>query len=435
MGRKVTFHTLGCKLNFAETSTIGRLLAERGWTRAEEGELPDLCLVNTCSVTEVADKKGRQLIRQLHRQHPGARIVVTGCYAQLKPQTVSELPGVSLVLGQDRKGQAAELIEELFQTDNSCCRTEVLPFREIREFIPACAHGERTRYWLKVQDGCDYWCSYCTIPMARGRSRSPRISECVEQARRAALAGAREIVLTGVNVGDFGKGTGESFFDLVKALDRVEGIDRYRISSIEPNLLTPEIIEFVAGSRAFMPHFHVPLQAGSDTVLRLMRRRYDTALFRSRMELIRSLIPHAFIGADIIAGARGEGPEQWTEGLEFARSLPVQRLHVFPYSERPGTRALELGGAVDPKEKHRRVAELITLSDEKFSGFLLAHRGTVRPVLWEQPQKDSLVMHGFTDNYIRVEAPLHEELINQITPVRLGSAVDSETLSGEIILP
>lgn len=431
---RVSFHTLGCKLNFAESSTFARLLADEGWLRAQPGEEPDLCLVNTCSVTEAADKKGRQLIRMLHRRHPTARIVVTGCYAQLKPEEVASLPGVSLVLGQAQKAEMTSFVKRLMAGEEEK-RVRVDDFKSIRTFVPACGRGERTRFWLKVQDGCDYWCSYCTIPMARGRSRSASVADCVAQARAAAAAGAREIVLTGVNVGEFGRERGESFLDLIKALDAVEEVKRFRISSIEPNLLTPAIMEYVASSRAFMPHFHVPLQSGSDAVLRLMRRRYDTAFFAGCMESIRALIPHAFIGVDIIAGARGETPAEWEKSLEFASSLPVQQLHVFPYSERPGTRALSLGGAVEQAEKHRRVAALIEVSARKYAAFMRAAEGTVRPVLWEQPHGEAEAMHGFTDNYLRVEAPFDPSLINTVTPVRLGAPVDEECLGGEILLP
>lgn len=431
---RVSFHTLGCKLNFAESSTFARMLTDKGWVRAQAGEEPDLCLVNTCSVTEAADKKGRQLIRMLHRRHPGARIVVTGCYAQLKPAEVAELPGVSLVLGQAQKAEMILFIEKMMAGEKQGA-VQVDDFKSIRTFVPACGRGERTRFWLKVQDGCDYWCSYCTIPMARGRSRSATVADCVSQARQAAAAGAREIVLTGVNVGEFGRERGETFLDLIKALDEVEGVERYRISSIEPNLLTPSIMEYVASSRAFMPHFHVPLQSGSDAVLRLMRRRYDTAFFAACMESIRSLMPHAFIGVDIIAGARGETLQEWEKSLAFAASLPVQQLHVFPYSERPGTRALGLEGAVSNEEKHRRVSRLIEVSEKKYDSFMRAASGTVRPVLWEQPHDDSSVMHGFTDNYLRVEAPFRASLINTVTPVRLGQPVDAGCLSGKILLP
>lgn len=430
---RVAYHTLGCKLNFAETSAIGKALADKGFLRAAPGQVPDLCVVNTCSVTEMADKKGRSLIRRLHRRWPRAAIVVTGCYAQLKPAEVAALPGVELVVGNNDKMAVDAYIERWLSSRRKV--VDVLPAKEIRRFAPSCERGDRTRWWLKVQDGCDYWCTYCTIPMARGRSRSGSIDELVGQAREVAARGGREIVLTGVNVGDFGKGTDHDFFDLIRALDEVEGIERFRISSIEPNLLSPAIIEWVArDSRAFMPHFHIPLQSGSDTVLRLMRRHYDTALFAERVELIRSLMPDAFIGVDIMAGTRGETPEEWERGLEFVRSLGVQQLHVFPYSERPGTRALQLEACtVSQEEKHRRASMLIAESARKYEAFRSLARGSVRSVLWEQPHDGAETMHGFTDNYLRVEAPLQPSLIGAVTPVRLGGPVDEETLSGIII--
>lgn len=429
---RVAYHTLGCKLNFAETSAIGRTLTAKGLMRTLPGEVPDICVVNTCSVTEMADKKGRSLIRKLNRRYPNAAIVVTGCYAQLKPMEVASLPGVELVVGNNDKISVDTYIDEWLSSHRKV--VEVLPAKEIRRFAPSCERGDRTRWWLKVQDGCDYWCTYCTIPMARGRSRSGTIPEIVEQARQVAAQGGREIVLTGVNVGDFGKGTNDTFFDLIQALERVAGIERYRISSIEPNLLTEEIIRWLAEeSRRFMPHFHIPLQSGSDAVLALMRRHYDTALFADRVRLIRSLMPQAFIGVDVMAGTRGETPEEWEKGLEFIRGLDVQQLHVFPYSERPGTRALTLDTPVPQEEKHRRAAILIAESERKYEKFRRAALGSVRPVLWEQPHACSQVMHGFTDNYLRVEAPYSEMLIGNITPCRLNEPVDAETLKGSII--
>lgn len=429
---RVAYHTLGCKLNFAETSAIGRTLTAKGLMRTLPGEVPDICVVNTCSVTEMADKKGRSLIRKLNRRYPNAAIVVTGCYAQLKPMEVASLPGVELVVGNNDKISVDTYIDEWLSSHRKV--VEVLPAKEIRRFAPSCERGDRTRWWLKVQDGCDYWCTYCTIPMARGRSRSGTIPEIVEQARQVAAQGGREIVLTGVNVGDFGKGTTDTFFDLIQALERVAGIERYRISSIEPNLLTEEIIRWLAEeSRRFMPHFHIPLQSGSDAVLALMRRHYDTALFADRVRLIRSLMPQAFIGVDVMAGTRGETPEEWEKGLEFIRGLDVQQLHVFPYSERPGTRALTLDTPVPQEEKHCRAAILIAESERKYEKFRRAALGSVRPVLWEQPHACSQVMHGFTDNYLRVEAPYSEMLIGNITPCRLNEPVDAETLKGSII--
>lgn len=416
---KAEYHTLGCKLNFSETSTIGRMLEKRGVGRASEGEKPDIVVINTCSVTEMADKKGRQLIRRVTKEWPDATVVVTGCYAQLKPEQIAAMPGVSVVLGSNEKLRITQYLDRWLETRQQ--QVEVTPALEIREFMPACERGDRTRYFLKVQDGCDYFCTYCTIPFARGRSRSGRIADIIDIARQVAAEGGREIVITGVNIGDFGRDTGERLIDLLKALDSVEGIERYRISSIEPNLLTEEILQWIASeSRAFMPHFHIPLQAGSDAVLKLMNRRYDTVLFRSRIELIRKLIPDAFIGVDVIAGARGETEEEWLKGLNFITSLPLTRLHVFPYSERPGTKALNIGHVVSQEEKHRRTAELMRLSERKHAEFIDARLGDRARVLWEAPSHGGRMMHGFTENYIRVEAPFKPELINTVTDVTLS---------------
>lgn len=421
---KAAYFTLGCKLNFAETSSIGKMLAQRGISRAAKGETPDICIVNTCSVTEVADKKGRRLIRSLSTRYPDATIAVTGCYAQLKPEEVAGISGVDIVIGSNEKLRMAQYIDEWMADRRK--RVAVTPFRDITEFSPSCEKGDRTRFFLKVQDGCDYFCTYCTIPFARGRSRSGRIDDLVEMAAQAARDGGKEIVITGVNIGEFGKDNGQSLFDLLRSLDDVNGIERFRISSIEPNLITEEIIEWIAsGARAFMPHFHIPLQSGSDKVLRLMNRRYDTSLFKSRIDTIRELMPDAFIGVDIIAGARGENSMEWERSLEFAESLDITRYHVFPYSERPGTKALLLGDAVTQEEKHRRVSMLTALSDRKMEAFMLNSRSSVRPVLWEQPSGDDM-MHGLTDNYIRVEAPLNPELINRISMARLDSVHPAE---------
>ncbi len=428
---KAAYFTLGCKLNFSETSTIGKMLGERGITKAAKGETPDICIVNTCSVTEMADKKGRRLIRSLASRYPKATIAVTGCYAQLKPQEVASLPGVDIVLGSKEKLRMADYIDSWLKTHKK--HVEVTPPLDINTFSPSCEHGDRTRFFLKVQDGCDYFCTYCTIPFARGRSRSGNIEQLVGMAREAAEAGGREIVITGVNIGEFGRDNGQSFFELLRRLDDVEGIERYRISSIEPNLLTEEIIRWTATeARAFMPHFHIPLQSGSDKVLKLMNRRYDTSLFASRIAAVRDLIPDAFIGVDIIAGARGETPEEWEKSLGFAESLDVTRFHVFPYSERPGTKALLLGDNVSQEDKHKRVALLTALSDRKMEKFMRRHMGSVRPVLWEQASGEEY-MHGLTDNYIRVEAPLRPELINTVSPVRLMDihAYEPEMMSGE----
>lgn len=431
---QAAFHTLGCKLNFSETSAIGKVLYERGVTRAARGDSPDIIIVNTCSVTETADKKGRQLIRRLAARYPEATMVVTGCYAQLKPEEVAALEGVDIVLGSNEKLKAAEYIDKWL--DSRSKQVDVTPFREIEGFIPSCERGDRTRYFLKVQDGCDYFCTYCTIPFARGKSRSGTISQLTEMARAAADEGGKEIVITGVNIGDFGKNTGETFFDLIKSLDKVEGIERYRISSIEPNLLTEEIIRWVAReSRAFMPHFHIPLQAGSDLVLKKMNRHYDTSLFESRITMIKDMIPDAFIGVDVIAGARGETREEWEKGIAFIESLPITRLHVFPYSERPGTAALLLGDSVPPSERHRRVNTLTSISDRKFEAFYNEHIGSEAEVLWEHPVRGGEEMHGFTRNYIRVTAPCRPELINTLSRVRLTGhdTSDPDSLRAQII--
>ena len=440
---KAAFFTLGCKLNFAETSAIGRALAEHGVERAAEGEIPDIAVVNTCSVTAMADKKCRQLINRLHRQWPSASIVVTGCYAQLQPSEVAALPGVSVVLGSGQKLRAVQYAEQWLRShgpeENSAnVAVEVAARPESLGFEPSCERGDRTRWFLKVQDGCDRFCTYCTIPYARGRSRSPRIADIVSQAREAASRGAKEIILTGVNIGDFGRrnanggeGYGETFFDLARRLDEVEGIKRYRISSIEPDLLDPQLIEWVAKeSRAFMPHFHIPLQSGSDAVLRLMARRYDTALFADRIAAIKELLPDAFIGVDVIAGARGETEREWEASRRFIEELPVTRLHVFPYSERPGTSALRLSDAVDQATKHRRVEVLTQLSARKLNEFIQGSLGQVRPVLWETERHG--VMSGLTDNYLRVEMPGAEALHNTITNVKLVRG-DGETVYGESV--
>ena len=429
--KKAVYYTLGCKLNFSETSTIGRTLQEVGFRTARRGEQADICVVNTCSVTEQADKKCRQAIHKLVKQHPDAFVVVTGCYAQLKPEQVAAIPGVDLVLGMDKKGELLQHLHSLVKNEHGVALT--VPTKDIRTFVPSCSRGDRTRFFLKVQDGCDYFCSYCTIPYARGRSRNGSIASLVEQARQAAAEGAKEIVITGVNIGDFGKSTGETFIDLIRALDKVKGIERYRISSIEPNLLTDEVIEFVAHSRAFMPHFHIPLQAGSDAVLKLMRRRYDTALFVSKIEKIRSLMPDAFIGVDVIVGTRGEEEAYFEEAYRFIESLDITALHVFSYSERPGTQALKIEYKVNPQEKHRRSERLLALSDVKLQAFYTRHIGTEAMVLLERP-KAGCPYHGFTDNYIKVEVTDPSACDNMLVRVRLGEYNEAGTaLQGEIL--
>lgn len=424
------YHTFGCKLNFAETSTIAEMLEEKGISRCGAGEIPDIILINSCSVTAEADKKCRQTIRSYHRRYPDAAIVVTGCYAQLKPDEVSALPGVAIVAGTDRKNSIPGYIEQWAADNNAQCL--ITPLQQMRAFNPSCSRGDRTRYFLKVQDGCDYWCTYCTIPRARGRSRSASVEDIVAQARDVAAKGGKEIVITGVNIGDFGKSTDKTFIDLCRALDEVDGIERYRISSIEPNLLTDEIIEFVAGSKRFMPHFHIPLQSGSDEVLRLMRRHYDTALFRHKIECIRRVMPHAFIGVDLIVGARGETQQEFDNSYAFVKSLDISRLHVFPYSERPGTKALEIAHVVSQEDKHRRAALMIALSDEKLADFTRRFTGTTRRVLLEH-SAEGMPMGGFTDNYLRVSVDAPASLDNHIVEVMLDDMTDNgEVVNGHL---
>lgn len=429
--KKAVYYTLGCKLNFSETSSIGKMLKDVGVRTVRKGEKADICVINTCSVTEIADKKCRQAIHRLTKQHPGAFVVVTGCYAQLKPEQVSNIEGVDLVLGAEQKGELINYLGSLEKHEHGEAITTAT--KDIRSFAPSCSRGDRTRYFLKVQDGCDYFCSYCTIPFARGRSRNGKIEDLVAQARQAAAEGGKEIVLTGVNIGDFGKTTGETFFDLVKALDQVEGIERFRISSIEPNLLTDEIIEYVAHSRAFMPHFHIPLQSGCDEVLKLMRRRYDTALFASKIRKIKELMPDAFIGVDVIVGTRGETPEYFEKAYEFIRGLDITQLHVFSYSERPGTQALKIDYVVPPEEKHQRSQRLLALSDEKTKAFYARHIGQEAKVLMEK-SKAGMPMHGFTENYIRVELEHDDSLDNHLVQVRMGGFnEDGTALKGELV--
>ncbi|WP_294588134.1 tRNA (N(6)-L-threonylcarbamoyladenosine(37)-C(2))-methylthiotransferase MtaB [uncultured Phocaeicola sp.] len=429
--KKAVYYTLGCKLNFAETSSIGKMLKEAGVRTARKGEQADICIVNTCSVTEVADKKCRQAIHRLTKEHPGAFVVVTGCYAQLKPEQVADIEGVDLVLGAEQKGELMKYLGNLEKHRHGEAITTAT--KDIRTFSPSCSRGDRTRYFLKVQDGCDYFCSYCTIPFARGRSRNGKIADLVEQARQVAAEGGKEIVITGVNIGDFGKTTGETFFDLVKALDQVESIERYRISSIEPNLLTDEIISYVAQSRAFMPHFHIPLQSGCDEVLKLMRRRYDTSLFAAKVHKIKELIPDAFIGVDVIVGTRGETPEYFDRAYSFIQGLDVTQLHVFSYSERPGTQALKIDYTVPAEEKHRRSQLLLALSDEKTKAFYARHIGREAVVLMEK-SKPGIPMHGFTANYIRVELPYDDALDNHLVRVRLGDFNEDETALKGVVL-
>ena len=432
---KAAYQTLGCKLNFAETSSLRDLLEREGVQTAAKGEKADICIVNTCSVTDVADHKCRQAIHRFTREHPGAFVVVMGCYAQLKADEIAAFEGVDLVLGMEQKGKVWQYIKERLAqkralTGGDACHEAIsVPTNDIRTFVPSCSRGDRTRYFLKVQDGCNYYCTYCTIPIARGRSRNGSIASLVRQAEQVATQGGKEIVITGVNTGDFGRSTDETFIDLLRALDRVEGIERYRISSIEPNLLTDEVIDFCVHSRAFMPHFHIPLQSGSDEVLQLMRRRYDTALFERKVHSILQAMPDAFIGVDVIVGMRGETDELFEESFRFIESLPVSQLHVFSYSERPGTKALQIPYVVTPQTKHARSNRLLALSEEKRKAFYARFIGTERPVLWEHARPGE-PMQGFTDNYIRVtQAEGASVADNMLTVVKLGDfSADGETL-------
>jgi MiaB-like protein len=442
-GKTAKFYTLGCKLNFSETSTFARTLYNMGVREAKKTEQADICLINTCSVTEVADHKCRQIIHRMVRQNPGAFVIVTGCYAQLESATVAKIEGVDLVLGSNEKADLVQYLSDAWNKVDTDKDTETsegeyhsVKTKDIKTFQASCSRGNRTRYFLKVQDGCNYFCTYCTIPFARGFSRNPTIQSLVEQAEEAVREGGKEIVLTGVNIGDFGKTTGESFLDLVKALDKVEGIQRFRISSLEPDLIDDELIAYCAESRAFMPHFHIPLQSGSDEVLELMHRRYDTALFAHKIKLIKEKMPDAFIGVDVMVGSRGERPEYFEDCYNFLDSLPVTQLHVFPYSERPGTAALSIPYVVDDREKKHRAHKLLKLSDEKTRAFYAEHIGQEADVLFEKAARGK-AMHGFTDNYIRVELSpdqAKEEYDNQILRVRLGEFnFDQSSLKAELL--
>lgn len=427
--KTAAYYTLGCKLNFAETSAIGRQLLNSGVLRARKGQEADICVINTCSVTELADKKGRQAIRKAIQENPSAFIIVTGCYAQLKPEDVAGIEGVDLVLGAEQKLDVVKYLDNLQKKGKGAVITSKT--HRIRSFVPSVSADDRTRYFLKVQDGCDYFCSFCTIPFARGRSRNGSIADLVRQAEQVVQEGGKEIVLTGVNIGDFGHSTKETFLDLIQALDNVEGVKRYRISSIEPNLLSDEIIDFVAGSNRFAPHFHMPLQSGSDVVLKLMKRRYDTALFRHKVEKIKKILPHAFIGVDVIVGVRGETDDYFGECESFIRSLDFSQLHVFTYSERPGTAALSIDHVVEPKTKHTRSKSLLDLSDERLWNFYLSQQGHRKKVLFEHTRRGKK-MHGFTENYVKLYADYDASLVNRVVEVEVG-AYDEEEMAMKAI--
>ena len=448
---KIRFVTLGCKLNFAESSAIGKALLERGHTRAKQGEEADICVINTCSVTDNADHKDRQTIHRIHRQNPNAILIVTGCYAQLQPEQIAQIEGVDYVLGQNEKYEITQLVDKIERLRDSLedaslqdaasgysletQKIRVANIREVEEFHGAYSKDDRTRCFLKVQDGCNYFCTYCTIPYARGKSRNPKITDIVTTAQQALAEGAKEIILTGVNIGDFGRSTGESFIDLLRALDSLEdGVPptgrpagycleardyRIRISSCEPNLLTDEIIDFVANSKHFAPHFHIPLQSGSNEVLKIMKRRYTRELFEERVKHIKQVMPNAFIGVDCMVGVRGETEEYFNDYVEFIKRLDVSQLHVFTYSERANTRMLELDVCVVPKtERQRRSKLLHEISEEKTQTFYAKQAGRAAVVLWES-KKEGDQMAGFTENYVKVHRPYNKEKVNTFERIKL----------------
>ena len=422
--KKVVYHTLGCKLNFAETSAIGKQLADDGFVKARAGEQADVCIVNTCSVTDIADTKCRQTIKRLHRQHPNAIMVVTGCYAQLKPNEVASIDGVDLVLGSNEKFDMLEHLNSFQKEKNKVIyRSDIL---KTKEFKPSCSRDDRTRFFLKVQDGCNYYCTYCTIPLARGHSRSGTIAETVEAARKAIDEGAKEIVLTGVNIGDFGRANDESFFDLVRALDEIPEEVRFRISSIEPNLLTDEIIEYVASSRRIMPHFHIPLQSGTNEALQIMKRRYSRELFADKVATIKKYLPDAFIGVDVIVGIRGESDELFQQSYDFIEGLDISQLHVFTYSERADTKMLEIEHVVPIPERKRRSEKLHLLSDKKTKAFYETQIGKTAHVLWES-RSHGENMVGFSHNYIRVERTYDKDRINKVESLILSGWNEDKT--------
>ena len=429
-GKKASFYTLGCKLNFSETSSIARGFEDFGFQRVDFTDHADVVVVNSCSVTAEGDKKTRNIIRQAIRKNPDAMVVVTGCYAQLQPETIRKIEGVDLIVGSSEKLNIPEFLGNLKKKEQP--ELHVQPPREIKNFFHAYSFGDRTRSFLKVQDGCDYYCTYCTIPFARGRSRNDSIKNTVNEARKIAERGTMEIILTGVNIGDFGKTTDEKFIDLLRELDQVENLHRIRISSVEPDLLTDEIIEFAASSKRIMPHFHLPLQSGSNDVLALMKRKYKREVFESRVEKIKNKLPDAFIGVDIISGTNGETEEFFADSYRFIADLDVTQLHAFPYSERPGTKALSIKPVIPVEVRKQRTQRLISLSDRKTEHFYRQNLGTVLEVLFEEP-KDKKTIAGFTDNYIRIETEFRQELENRIVPVKLENILPNGNVWGRVM--
>lgn len=430
-GKKVNFYTLGCKLNFSETAEIARQFEQAGYARVDFLEQPDVYVINTCSVTDNADKKCRQIVRKALRHNPYAYIVIVGCYAQLKPEEIAAIPGVDMVLGAKEKFRITECITSVEKREQA----DVLnsDIRHVHEFTPAFSRGERTRSFLKVQDGCDYFCTFCTIPLARGKSRSHTIAQTMQVARQAAETGVKEIVLTGVNIGDFGKQHGETFLQLLQELDTIDSIERIRISSIEPNLLNDETIAFIAGSKRLAPHLHIPLQSGSDTILTLMRRKYHTELYANRIASIKKYMPDACIGVDVIVGFPSETDAHFQETYNFLNALDISYLHVFTYSERDHTGALKIPDSVPDTERQTRSKMLHILSEKKKRFFYASQIGSVRQALFEHTNDNGL-MHGFTENYIKVSIPYQPDLANRIVPVRLLTLNADETVTPELLL-
>lgn len=429
MAKTIAFSTLGCKLNFSETSGIAGIFQEKGYQRVPENQKADVYLINTCTVTELANKKSKQAIRKKIKQNPKAKIIVVGCYTQLKPDEVSEIEGVDLILGADNKYRAPELVDQLEKGNPA-----LIPDMNLANagFTPTYSFGDRTRSFLKVQDGCDYYCSYCTIPRARGNSRNNTIKETLKVASEIVEKGIQEIILTGVNIGDFGKSTGETFFQLIQALDKLKGLKRLRISSIEPNLLTNEILAFVAQSDVIVPHFHIPLQCGTDNLLRAMRRRYTTAVYQNRVEAIKKLMPDACIAADVIVGVPGETEQEFNQTLQFIKALDISNLHVFTYSERENTLAAKMPQKVPIKVKQQRSKIMHELGEVKKYEFYKQHLGEVREVLYEH-QTDSKYAYGFTDNYIRVQIPVTTGVENKILKTRLVDLYKNNNMNGALI--
>ncbi len=429
IGKKAAFYTLGCKLNFSETSTIAGSFKEVGFERVDFEEKADVYVINTCSVTNQGDKESRNIIRRAVRNNPDAMVIVVGCYSQLKPEEVGHIEGVDMVLGTQEKFHIPAYLGNLEKRTTTEIKTTRLA--DIKSYHKAFSWGDRTRSFLKIQDGCDYYCSFCTIPYARGKSRNDNIQNTAAEAKKAVDKGFREVILTGVNIGDFGKSTGENFLDLLKALESVEGLQRLRLGSIEPNLLKDEIIKLVAGSKVIMPHFHIPLQAGSDEILSLMKRKYSTGLFAKRVHRIREIVPHAFIGVDVIAGTNGETEELFQQSYDFINSLEISQLHAFTYSERSGTQALKIPWKVEIEDRKRRTQMYINLSEKKLRAFYEKQLGTRQTVLFEeQTKKDKIV--GFTENYIKVETRHDESLVNQMKKVTLKSILPNGHVSVEL---